>query len=117
MCRRLRKRYKTVERVSKMTLEQIRKDLNFVRYYYSRKKVFDEASVEIGACSVTGLVKKYNAVIVYAKPQLYDLYNGLYLRSMTQESFAAEVGYATDYVRQLNKKLLIFLQKEIYKEV
>lgn len=31
LCRRLRKRYKTVERVSKMTLEQIRKDLNLVR--------------------------------------------------------------------------------------
>lgn len=98
-----------------MNLDEIRNDLKDVRYYYTRKKAFDEAGREVGACKVVEKVRRYNEMVRGASPQLYDVYNGLYIRNLTQEGFSIELCYTPEYVQMLNKRLLLFLQKEISK--
>ena len=97
-------------------IEDIRTDLKDVRYYYTRKKAFDEAGREVGACKVVEKVRKYNEMIRNASPQLYDVYNGLYVRNLTQEGLSIELCYTPEYVQMLNKRLLLFLQEETQKE-
>ncbi|MDD3831649.1 MAG: hypothetical protein PHW00_03210 [Clostridia bacterium] len=96
-----------------MTLAEIREDLKDVRYYYNRKKMFDEASQSVGKSSVIDKVLKYNDVIRTAPPMYYDLYVCLYIKNHTQESLSNELGYTPEYVQMLNKKLLLFLQKSL----
>lgn len=96
-------------------IEDIRMDLKDVRYYYTRKKAFDEAGREVGACKVVEKVRKYNEMIRNASPQLYDVYNGLYVRNLTQEGLSIELCYTPEYVQMLNKRLLLFLQEETQK--
>ncbi len=98
-----------------MSLDEIRNDLKDVRYYYIRKKAFDEAGREVGTCKVVEKVRRYNEMICGASPQLYDVYNGLYIRNLTQEGFSVELCYTPEYVQMMNKRLLLFLQKEISK--
>ena len=100
-----------------MSLDKIRADLKEVRYYYNRKKVLDGAGQKVGLCKVVEKVKQYNKIACDASPQLYDLYNGLYVRNLTQEAFSIEVSYTPEYIQILNKRLLLFLQKKINEEV
>lgn len=96
-----------------ITLNEIRKDLKEIRYYYLRKKMFDEAFESTGVNTVVEKVKKYNALAVTATPKLYDLYVSLYIRNHTQESLSDELGYTPEYMQMLNKRLLKFLQEKI----
>ena len=98
-----------------MNLEEIREDLKVVRYYYTRKKAFDEAGRAVGVNKVVEKVRRYNEMVRSASPLLYDIYNGLYVRNLTQEGFSLELCCTPEYVQILNKRLLVFLQKEILK--
>lgn len=95
------------------TLTEIREDLKEIRYYYSRKKMFDEASRLVGASSVMEKVNRYSAAVQGAEPRLYDMYINLYVKGFTQEGLAAEMNYSPDYIHLLNKRLVLFLQKTI----
>ncbi len=96
-----------------MTLEAIRTDLNEVRYYYTRKKVIDEAIETVGTNTILEKVKRYNNAMRVAQPQLYDLYVCLYTRNYTQEGVSLEWNYTPQYIQKLNKKLLLYLQKQL----
>jgi len=61
-----------------MTFDEIRKDLKEIRYYYSRKDVFENAENTIGGNCILRKIDKYNDVVKQAPPKLYDIYNGLY---------------------------------------
>lgn len=95
------------------TLAEIREDLKEIRYYYSRKKIFDEASKLVGASSVLEKVNRYSQAVQGAEPRLYDMYINLYVKGFTQEGLAAELYYSRDYIHLLNKKLILFLQEKI----
>lgn len=95
------------------TLTEIREDLKEIRYYYSRKKMFDEASKVVGKSNVIEKVERYSEAIRDAEPRFYDLYINLYVKGYTQEGFAAEMNYSPDYIQILNKKLVLFLQKQL----
>ena len=95
-----------------MTLTKIRDDLKDIKYYYSRKKVFDEASQATGRNDIMEKVETYNSIIRAASPKLYDLYASLYIRNHTQESLSDELGFTPEYIQMLNKKLLKFIQKQ-----
>lgn len=60
-----------------MTTEQIRRELQDIRYYYSHKAMFDRASDCVAKSTAVGLAEKYNAAIGSAPPRLYDLYISL----------------------------------------
>ena len=96
-----------------LTLATIRNDLKDIRYYYSRKKMFDEAAACTGVNDVLAKTKKYNDAVVKASPKLYDLYVSLYIKNHTQESLSNELGYTPEYIQMLNKQLLKFLQSKL----
>lgn len=94
-------------------LDKIRSDLKEIRYYYSRKAMFDECKNVVIGSSITEKARRYNEAVKSAPPQLYDLYMMLYVKGYTQEGTAAELNYTPVYIQMLNKKLLLFLQKNI----
>lgn len=95
-----------------MNLDEIRKELKEVRYYYARRAVFDKALREVGNKSIMDLVNKYNNAVNTAPPKIYDIYISLYVNYYTQEKLSEELNYSPDYVRKLNKELLKFLQEK-----
>lgn len=95
------------------TLDKIREDLKEIRYYYSRQHYFDEAAKKVGTSTVLDKVHRYNMAICSAPPLLYDLYTGLYVRNLTQESLSAEMYYTPEYIRMQNKNLVLYLQTKI----
>lgn len=96
-----------------LAIEKIREDLADVRYYYSRKRVLDEAIGSVGINTVLQKVERYNIAIREAPPKLYDLYVYLYTKNYTQEGLSLEWNYTPQYIQQLNKKLLLFLQTQL----
>ena len=96
-----------------LPLKMIREDLREIRYYYSRKKVFDTAVQGIAVNAVYQKVNKYNEIMKTAPPKLFDLYVSLYVNNYTQEGLAYELNYTPEYVQMLNKRLLLFLQSKI----
>ena len=93
-----------------MNLATIRDDLKEIRYYYTKKKMFDEAFECTGQSEIIQKVKKYNEMIVFAPIKLYELYHSLYIKNHTQESLSEELCYTPEYVQMLHKQLLKFLQ-------
>lgn len=93
------------------TINEIRKDLNDIKYYYSRTKKMMNQALTFGDCDTAELVKEYSQIVRHATPRLFDLYVSLYVNNMTQESAAEYFGYSREYIARLNKKLLLFIQK------
>lgn len=96
-----------------LSLATIRNDLKDIRYYYSRKEVFDKAEYSVGKTSILGKIKKYNEAVCSAPPRLYDLYVSLYLQNNTQDSLSERLGYTFEHISRLNSQLIRFLQQNI----
>ena len=54
----------------------------------------------------------YAATITSAPLDLYLVYYELYVLGLTQEAAAVDLNYSTEYIRQKNKRLLLFLQNK-----
>jgi hypothetical protein len=96
-----------------LTLTKIREDLKDIRYYYARKEIFDKAFKEVTTNTILEKVQKYNEAVNTAPSRLFDLYVSLYVKNLTQESLAFDLGYTPEYIQKQNKKLLLFLQSKI----
>jgi hypothetical protein len=96
-----------------VSLDKIREDLREVRYYYTRKELFDETFKSISTNVILEKVYRYNEAIRSAPVRLYDLYVCLYTKNYTQAALAVELNYTTEYIQMLHKKLLLFLQTKI----
>lgn len=94
-----------------MTIKTIRDDLKNIRYYYSRKDIFDQATSAIGKNAILKTIALYNEAICLATPRLYDLYVSLYLQNNTQESLSNKLGYSIEHISRLNKQLVEFFQQ------
>jgi len=92
-----------------VTIKQVRDDLRDIRYYYSKKDIFDSASVKIVQNEVVEKVKRYNEAISKAPPRLYDLYIALYTQNNTQAALSYEWDFSPDYIKELNLALCQFL--------
>lgn len=99
-----------------MTAQEIREDLKNIRYYYSRKTVFDSNLDIVGQNKIAEKVALYNRLICNAIPRLYDLYVSLYLQNNTQDSLSVKFGYSLEHISRLNSQLINFLLKEMKKE-
>lgn len=96
-----------------MELSVIKEDLKDIRYYYSRKELFEKASTySVGKNNILDKIEKYNDVICSAPPRLYDLYISLYLQNHTQESLSEKLGYTFEYISRLNTQLVNFFYKK-----
>ena len=95
-----------------MAIEQIKEQLKTIRLYYADKAGFD-AAFSVLPHKVITLAKQYAEVISDAPLDLYLIYFYLYVKGLTQEAAAEEMNYSSEYVRQKNKSLLLFLQQKI----
>ena len=95
-----------------MTLNEIRQQLKTIRLYYTNKARFS-AAFDTLPHSVTELVNRYAAMVNTAPLDLYLIYYELYVKGLTQEATAVDLNYSTEYIRQKNKRLLLFLQQKI----
>ena len=93
-----------------MTVDELRKDLSDIRYYYSRKVMFDRAAGCVAKNAAIALAERYNGAIRNAPPRLYDLYISLYIENNTQASLAEKWGYSESHIRYLTRQLYAFLQ-------
>ena len=95
-----------------MTLNEIRQQLKTIRLYYTNKARFS-AAFDTLPHNVTELAGTYAAIINSAPLDLYLVYYELYVKGLTQEAAAADLNYSTEYIRQKNKKLLLFLHERL----
>ncbi len=98
-----------------ITLNEIRADLRDIKYYYARRKMFDQTSNVVGRNIIMEKAELYNACVCSAPPRLYDIYVSLYLNNHTQESLSENIGYTVEYISKLNGQLIRFLQKNLNK--
>jgi len=96
-----------------LTIQKIRDDLKEIRYYYSKQKMFDNASKTVVQSSVLNKVERYNQAVKDAPARLYDLYISLYVYNNSQATLAYDWDLAEVYIRELNKKLCEFLLKAL----
>ena len=96
-----------------MTLQQIRQDLRDIRYYYSKKALFDSLSGVVVPSALLEKVGQYNTAMQGAPARLFDLYLSLYIRDNTQAALADEWNYSNDYIKQLNLQLCEYLRKTL----
>ena len=94
-----------------MTLNEIRQQLKTIRLYYTSKARFS-AAFDTLPHNVTELAATYAATINSAPLDLYLIYYELYVKGLTQEAAAVDLNYSTEYIRQKNKRLLLFLQSK-----
>ena len=94
------------------TLDDIRNDLKEIRYYYSRKTMFDRMGTIVES-DVVKTVNHYNSVIRSAPAMLYDIYMSVYIFNNTQEAVADDWDMSFSYVHKVHEKLLQFLQANI----
>ena len=95
-----------------MSLNEIRQQLKTIRLYYTHKARFSDAFDSLPH-TVKELVDKYAAIVSTAPLDLYYIYYELYVKGLTQEATAEDLNYNTEYIRQKNKRLLLFLQQKI----
>lgn len=96
-----------------MSLKEIRNDLRDIRYFYSRKDLFDKSAAVVGTHAIFEKVEKYNAAILQAPPRLYDLYVSIYWLNNSQESFANKMGYSFVYISMLHTDLINFFKTHL----
>lgn len=93
-------------------LNNIRNDLREIRYYYSKKDMFDRMR-KIVASDVIDKAENYNTVIKSAPVLLYDLYMSLYVMNNTQQAVADDWDKSFCYIRSLHEKLLLYMQTHL----
>ena len=94
-----------------MTLNEIRQQLKTIRLYYTNRARFS-AAFDTLSHTVKELADKYAAVVSTAPLDLYYIYYELYVKGLTQEATAEDLNYSAEYIRQKNKRLLLFLQNK-----
>lgn len=99
-----------------MTINDIRRDLYYIRYYYAHKSLFDKAGLAIVKNTILEKTARYNSIMENEEPRMYALYVALYTENNTQIVVAEDWNVSEGYVKYLNKRLLLFLQKEISDE-
>ena len=67
-----------------MTLKQVKKDLQDIRYYYTHKVMFDKAENTGFKSEAVCKSEEYGQIVSKAPPRLYVLYYLLYVEGKTQ---------------------------------
>ncbi len=94
-------------------LKQIRQDLRDIRYYYTKKELFDEMSGVVMPSTLLEKLARYNKAMEAAPARLFDLYVSLYVKGKTQAALAEERNYSCDYIKQLNLELCEYLRRTL----
>lgn len=90
---------------------KVRKDLSEIRYYYSKKELFDKGAKVVSPSMLLNKVEIYNKAIVKAPAQLYALYIAHYVNCDKQVVIADDWGCTNDHIKILNRKLCEYFQQ------
>ena len=96
-----------------LTAVQVRNDLREIRYYYAMKELFDRSSKTVKPLAVIQKVERYNTAMQNAPARLFILYVSLYVENNTQTVLAEEWQLTPDYMKELNNKLIAYLQSAL----
>lgn len=96
-----------------LTINQVREDLREIRFYYSMQSLFDSAANSVRPVAILNKVERYNAAIKTAPAKLYILYVSLYVNNTSQAALADDWGYTREYIKEMNQKLVEYLQKTL----
>ena len=96
-----------------LTINQVREDLKEIRYYCSMQELFDSAANTVKPVAILNKVERYNAAIKAAPARLYILYVSLYVKNNTQAALADDWGYTREYIKEINQKLVEYLQRTL----
>lgn len=99
-----------------ITVEQVKEELKEIRYYMSRKEVFDKSAVSVGKSRFEERIALYNRYICEAPPRLYDIYVSLYLENHSHESLSEKIGYSSVHIWRLNTQLIQFFHRKLNAE-
>ena len=99
-----------------ISLDLIKNELEDIKYYYSRKDMFDKAFNSVGKNEILQTVERYNAIICSAPPKVYEMYVTLYIECCTYEAAAEALCYSVNYVYKTHKKILDFFFNAMNKE-
>ena len=92
------------------SLKEIYADLREIRYYYSKREVFENGPVQ---SSLIEKVERYNQAMRDAPARLYDLYISLYIQNNSQAALSYDWNFSPDYIKRLNRLLCEYLQKNL----
>lgn len=96
-----------------MTLQELKDELQEVKYYYGHRAMFDRALATVSKNSVLEKVARYNDLVQDAPAQLFGLYVAIYTENNTQLTVALDWGLSEGYIKNLNRKLCEFFLKKI----
>lgn len=101
-----------------MTVNDVKKDLKEIKYYYDHKSMFDRAMETSVKTEVMRKVQLYNKYMSKAEARLFGLYVALYVENNTQQKIATNWGLSEGYIRKLNRQLCEYLlEKNCKKEM
>lgn len=91
-----------------MTITQVKRELEEIKYYYANQTDFDIAARSIGESDASKTAKRYNEAVTHSAAELYALYVALYVNGSSQFEYATEIDMCTSSVYLKNKKLYEF---------
>ena len=96
-----------------MTIQDIKDELQEVKYYYGHKAMFDRALSTVSKNKVLEKVARYNDLVRDVPAQLFGLYVAIYTENNTQLAVALDWGLSEGYIKNLNRKLCECLLEKI----
>lgn len=99
-----------------MTLKQVKKDLQDIRYYYTHKGMFDKAENTGFKSEAVRKTEEYGQIVSKSPPRLYVLYYLLYVEGKTQYAAAQELHVTDGHIRNTVRQLQQYLLDEINRE-
>ena len=91
------------------TMNEIRKDLEDIQYFYIKHEAFSKAFDSVGKNAIMQTVEKYNAIMCTAPIRLFEIYVALYIDCCTYQMAAEKLCFSITHVYKMNKKILAYI--------
>lgn len=92
---------------------EVREDLNNIRYYYAHRKEMDEGYLVTGEQEIMRRMRAYNDAMRKAPLLLYDVYVRMYIRNGKAMAVAVEMNYSDEYIRKLKRAMIAYLCRNV----
>jgi hypothetical protein len=100
-----------------VNFDDVKKELEYIRYYNARKEMFDKTFEKIGRNKLLDEIQeKYNTIMQNAPLKLQELYNCLYFDCCTHDGAAEKLMYSVNYIYKSNKQMIEFICDYLNKE-
>lgn len=91
------------------TLEQIKKDLEYIRTYYRNKSWIKDPSKVIHPADFAHTYEAYHSTITDMPPQLRQVFNAFYVSGTPKSKIALSLGVTERYISIMTGKIESFL--------